>query len=227
MLDKTYLKQRTQSHIRDVQELLEDFESLLHLRGHYHDESKLEEPELSGYGSLHEEIKDLPTGSPAYQAVIEKHKPAVEHHYQNNSHHPQHFPNGVNGMSLLDVIEMLCDWKASITAVGKDFATELELNFKRFGIDWQLQDIMRNTCQELGWGIVSADHSAENIALKEFALWLGKDYDSVKMDVVDVLDLAESYGKSTRTIRRYLQQLKEKGLLNETIDNDIFVSFFR
>lgn len=227
MLDTTYLKQRTQSHIRDVQELLEDFENLLHLRGHYHDESKLEEPELSGYGNLHEEIKDLPTGSPSYQAVIEKYRPAVDHHYQNNSHHPQHFPNGVNGMSLLDVIEMLCDWKASITAVGKDFPTELELNFKRFAIDNQLQDIMRNTCEELGWGVVSSDHSAENIALKEFALWLGTNYHTVEMDVVDVLDLAESYGKSKATIYKYLRQLKEKGVFDETIDNDAIVRFFK
>jgi hypothetical protein len=40
-------------------------------------------------------------------------KPAIQHHYKANSHHPEFYDNGVEGMSLFDVLEMLLDWKAA------------------------------------------------------------------------------------------------------------------
>jgi len=40
-------------------------------------------------------------------------KPAIEHHYKNNRHHPEHFNNGIDEMNLVDLIELLCDWKAA------------------------------------------------------------------------------------------------------------------
>jgi hypothetical protein len=38
----------------------------------------------------------------------------LKHHYAHNRHHPEFFgEDGVDGMSLVDVIEMLADWKAA------------------------------------------------------------------------------------------------------------------
>ena len=48
-----------------------------------------------------------------------KFKPAIDHHYANNRHHPEHWPNGINDMTLMDLIEMLADWKAA-TARNKN-----------------------------------------------------------------------------------------------------------
>jgi len=77
---------------------------------------------------------------------------ALKHHYENNSHHPEHYPNGINGMSLLDLIEMLADWKAAgMRHADGDMQKSLEINKKRFGMSDQLAEIFQNTIKELGW----------------------------------------------------------------------------
>jgi hypothetical protein len=77
---------------------------------------------------------------------------ALQHHYQVNSHHPEHFENGVNGMSLLDLIEMLADWKAAgMRHANGNITQSLEVNRKRFGMSDQLFEIFQNTVAELGW----------------------------------------------------------------------------
>jgi hypothetical protein len=77
---------------------------------------------------------------------------ALTHHYAANSHHPEHHALGINGMSLLDLIEMLCDWKASsMRQDDGDIRRSVEINLQRFGIDEQLQQILLNTIEELGW----------------------------------------------------------------------------
>lgn len=58
----------------------------------------------------------------------------------------------VNRMSLLDVLEMLADWKAAgMRHADGDFSKSLEINQARFKISDQLQNVLINTAQELGW----------------------------------------------------------------------------
>lgn len=63
------------------------------------------------------------------------------------------------GMSLMALIEMLCDWRAASERVKqrtddpekmKTFESGLTHNFKRFGIEPQLAAILLNTARELG-----------------------------------------------------------------------------
>jgi hypothetical protein len=55
-------------------------------------------------------------------------------------------------MSLLDIIEMLADWKAAGERTkGGNLQTSIEFNIKRFGIGEQLAAILMNTAKELGW----------------------------------------------------------------------------
>jgi hypothetical protein len=73
-------------------------------------------------------------------------KPALDHHYAMNSHHPEHFATGIQGMSLLDVLEMLCDWKAATLRHNDgDIRRSIELNQKRFGYSDELKAILLNT----------------------------------------------------------------------------------
>lgn len=59
---------------------------------------------------------------------------------------------GLDGMDLLDVLEMLCDWKAAGERhADGSLAKSLEVNRERFGISPQLEKIMRNTAVSLGW----------------------------------------------------------------------------
>jgi hypothetical protein len=74
---------------------------------------------------------------------------ALRHHFDANSHHPEHYPNGINGMSFLDLIEALADWKSASVQYGTPL--NLEANRKRFGMSDQLFEIFQNTVRELEW----------------------------------------------------------------------------
>ena len=66
------------------------------------------------------------------------------------SHHPQFHPNGVSDMTLMDVVEMFCDWKAAVERTKDgNFDKSLEINEKRFNIAPQLINIFKNTNDEL------------------------------------------------------------------------------
>jgi len=142
----------TLAHIRKVQARMGVVIHELRSRAELHDASKLEEPEKSGFDVLLFKLATLVYGSDEYRAALEEGKPTIAHHYAVNSHHPEHWPNGVAGMSLLDVIEMLADWKAASERTKQgSIAQSLPINKERFGIDDQLYAILENTVRELGW----------------------------------------------------------------------------
>lgn len=142
----------TQEHINKVQVRIAEFQAELDTRAALHDRSKLEEPEKSGFDTLSAKLAELTYGSEEYKAALAEGKPTIEHHYAHNSHHPEHYPNGIAGMSLLDIVEMLCDWKAATERVKQgSMAQSLNVNQARFNIDPQLMCILDNTVRELGW----------------------------------------------------------------------------
>ena len=144
--------QDTIEHIRKVQHFINEVLSDLARRAINHDASKLMEPEKSGYDRLTADLKDIVYGSDEYRAALVAAKPVIEHHYQVNSHHPEHYHDGIAGMSLLDVVEMLCDWKAASERTKQgSIGASLVHNKQRFGIDDQLYSILVNTVAELGW----------------------------------------------------------------------------
>jgi hypothetical protein len=53
-------------------------------------------------------------------------------------------------MSLLDVLEMLADWKGASERYGPS-SLALDYNIKRWNISPQLAAILENTVTELGW----------------------------------------------------------------------------
>src|SRR5262245_61549732 len=144
--------QDTQEHICKVQARIEEIRIRLTIRAAHHDESKLIEPEKSGYDQITEQLRDLTYGSPEYKAALQANRPTIDHHYAHNSHHPEHYAQGIAGMSLLDIIEMLCDWKASSERTKQgSIAASLAHNKQRFGISDQLASILENTVRELNW----------------------------------------------------------------------------
>lgn len=144
-------EQDTREHIEKVRDNLNDALHNLTKRAVLHDASKLEEPELSGYEGLSEALQGLTYGSMAYRAAFAPFKDIIAHHYAHNSHHPEHWPDGVNNMSLLDCLEMLADWKAANDRSGGDFAKSLAVSVERFNISGQMAAILMNTARELGW----------------------------------------------------------------------------
>lgn len=149
MYDST---QDTLDHIGKVMARIHEVRAQLALRAVRHDASKLAEPEKSGFDVLTPKLSSLVYGSDEYRAALAEAKPVIDHHYAVNSHHPEHYEQGIAGMSLLDVIEMLADWKgASERTKQGSIAQSLAHNKTRFGIDDQLFAILENTVRELGW----------------------------------------------------------------------------
>ena len=55
-------------------------------------------------------------------------------------------------MSLLDLVEMLADWKAAgMSHANGNMDASMEIDRKRFGISDQLFEILSNTVREMEW----------------------------------------------------------------------------
>lgn len=142
----------TQAHIDRVRELLEGVVFNLDTRSVVHDASKLQEPEKGAFDRETPLLRDLTYGSDEYKAALSRLGDALKHHYAANSHHPEHNANGINGMSLLDLIEMLCDLTATTERhADGDLRKSLDINKERFGLSDQLHEILLWTAIELGF----------------------------------------------------------------------------
>lgn len=142
----------TYEHIRQVNFFLNMIIKGLLERGIYHDQSKLVSPEVEVFDEYSGKLRDLTYGSDEYKASLKAMKPALDHHYANNSHHPEHHADGIQGMSLIDLVEMLADWKAAtLRHKDGDLHASILSNADRFDIDWPLRNILINTAVDLGW----------------------------------------------------------------------------
>jgi hypothetical protein len=142
----------TQEHILEVARRLNEIATMLIHRWTAHDCSKLEDPELETFVRMTPKLKGSTYGSEQYKVFLAEMKPALDHHYAQNRHHPEHFPDGVDGMNLVDLVEMLCDWKAATARhADGDIERSLEVNMDRFGLSPQLVSILGNTIRDLDW----------------------------------------------------------------------------
>ena len=141
--------ERTHQHKGLVTCLLMVVVDELQQRMRTHDQSKLELPEVAHFAKVNAggAMSKLTYGSKEYKATLQGElAKALEHHYAHNAHHPEHYPNGINGMTLVDLLEMLVDWKAAtLRHADGDIWRSLKINQERFDIGPQLQQILHNT----------------------------------------------------------------------------------
>lgn len=140
----------TYKHIHRITELLHKMVKLLLDRAIDHDQCKLSSPEVEIFTEYTDKLSKLTYGSPEYEECRKQLGPALEHHYAHSRHHPEHFANGINDMDLIDILEMICDWKASSERHNNgNINKSIEINAKRFNIDTQLTRILNNTIKYL------------------------------------------------------------------------------
>lgn len=142
-MDKYDCTNDVKEHITQVQYCLVGMSIELEKRIRYHDASKLEEPEKSMFDEFTPKLKEFEFGSDEYNTALSEMGDALKHHYDNNRHHPEHFQNGISGMTLIDLLEMVCDWIAA--AKAKQVPIDMNYLSKRFGIGDQLVAIIINT----------------------------------------------------------------------------------
>lgn len=142
----------TYKHIHQVQERLANVILDLTTRMIKHDLSKLESPEKEVFDEFTPKLTGITYGSDEYRACLAKMRPAIEHHNAHNRHHPEHFGElGIRGMNLIDLVEMLCDWKAATLRHNDgDILRSIEINQARFGYSDDLKQIMLNTVACIG-----------------------------------------------------------------------------
>ena len=149
-MEKKNCIDETWDHIREVSRYLDRIMLLLENRLLDHDMSKLKEPELDIFAEYGPKLEDTTYGSDKYKQFLKEMKPALDHHYKNNRHHPEFHENGIDDMNLIDIIEMLADW----IAAGKrhkdgDSMKSIEINKDRFKLSDQLVSILKNTVKLL------------------------------------------------------------------------------
>lgn len=136
----------TLQHIKRVSFLLTMAAKELLDRAAKHDESKLHEPEKSQYDACTPFPRSDTYYGKEYKKALEKLKSALHHHYAENSHHPQHWENGIEGFDLFDLMEMLCDWvAASERHDDGDIVRSISIGKERFKYSDRLATLMLNT----------------------------------------------------------------------------------
>lgn len=135
-------------HRDRVAKYLNRFACQLIGRGDIHDNSKFGPQEFPLYANAIDDFEKYPFGSEGYLKVKESIASATAHHFKYNRHHPEHHANGFDDMDLVDLMEMICDWKAATLnhpeAPG-DMRRSLEFAIKKYNISPQLAKILENT----------------------------------------------------------------------------------
>jgi len=140
----------TVKHINKVKNIISLFIGELTKRAKFHDLSKLESPEKEIFDKYYPKLSATTYGSKEYENNLKEMKVALDHHYKNNSHHPEYYKNGIDGMDLFDLMEMTADWKVSIEKHDDgDIMNSLKINKERFQISDQLYNILKNTINRL------------------------------------------------------------------------------
>jgi len=140
----------TNKHIQLVQEYMDLCIFWLNNMADNHDRTKLEEPEKEYFDTYTPLLKDVTYGSDKYKEYLKEIKVALDHHYKHNSHHTEHYEQGIKGMGLLNLLEMICDWIAATKRHNDgDILKSIEINQERFGYTDELKQIFINTVKKI------------------------------------------------------------------------------
>lgn len=140
-------------HVQRVGALMMQVCCELQFRAVEHDDSKFSAEEFDVFARETPTLRGMTYGSPQYKAAIDRLGPALRHHYERNDHHPEHFPlRGILCMDLVQLIEMLADWKAATERhADGSLAKSIAGNAKRFGYGDDMIYLLAKTALRFEW----------------------------------------------------------------------------
>lgn len=99
-----------------------------------HDLSKLSPDEFAGFSRINRIAREHPFGSDEYRASMRLESETIRLHYSRNSHHPEHHPSPKE-MGFLDIVEMVCDWRAAYLVYGSQgtWTENIQRQAERYG----------------------------------------------------------------------------------------------
>lgn len=140
----------TYEHIGVVANYLHEVVKELLDRARDHDATKLVDPEKDTFDEYTPKLRESTFGSDDYKNNLFNMRVALEHHYEHNRHHPEHFAQGIHEMNLIDLTEMICDWLAATKRHSDgDIRQSIEINQERFGYGDEIKRLLHNTVDVL------------------------------------------------------------------------------
>lgn len=153
----------TLRHIETVRNYLDTVIVDLMSRGQRHDQTKLQSPEVEVFEQHTHKLKYIAYGSEQYKDCMKEMKPAIDHHNKHNRHHPEFHVDGWKDMNLMDLIEMLVDWKAStMRTKSGDIYNSIMINQERFGYSDDIKHLLINTMGYIERYYVTKHHANES-----------------------------------------------------------------
>lgn len=111
-----------------------------------HDLSKYDEPERSCYDKYIPMLREAKYGSKEYYEIREKmQKEGLDHHYQVNRHHPEHFKDGIRDMTIVDLVEYFIDTYSASTKSDTPYSEGVKKNADHHKLPDELVQIFINT----------------------------------------------------------------------------------
>lgn len=111
-----------------------------------HDLSKYDEPEKSCYDKYIPMLREAKYGSKEYYEIREKmQKEGLDHHYQVNRHHPEHFKNGIADMTIVDLVMYFIDTYSASTKSDTPYSEGVKINADKHKLPNELVQIFINT----------------------------------------------------------------------------------
>lgn len=174
-------------HSGKVNSLMGDVVDDLEYRARLHDRSKLDSPEKEMFKEYTPKLKETVFGSKEYNDNKKEMGKALQHHYDVNRHHPEHFScyicdecnevyrepvnecvccgsglltkqPDITQMSLFDLMEMMCDWIASISRQPDgNIYKSIEINQSRFNYSNDIKRILISTAKYFEDNILTED----------------------------------------------------------------------
>lgn len=187
-MDKT--KEYIYKHKAAVMRRMHVIISELEKRAINHDNSKLKEPELSGWRAMDNEPR-YPYGSEEYAAKLKKYQWLLEQHWKKNRHHPEYWKLNPfeRNKDLIDVIETVVDWlsyKNEILSIDQALKL-IKQQTKRYKFSRELTELIENTI--INYFFFPGGVKAKNELEKQQS-----ELANLLKDVIDVFDKrAEKY----------------------------------
>lgn len=115
-----------------------------------HDLSKYGDEEALSFNGI-KRMREVVYGSEEYKSRLKELQPALRHHYNLNAHHPEFHKNGVNGMTAIDIIEMVCDWRAAVRRNKENtIQKSVKINKERYSMSEQEIEKILQIIEEIG-----------------------------------------------------------------------------
>ncbi|MHA1469024.1 MAG: DUF5662 family protein [Candidatus Asgardarchaeia archaeon] len=119
-------------------------------RGLVHDLDKFFWAEAKYFAKVAFKLKTITYGTDEYREMLKCIKPCITLHYSKNSHHPEYYKDGYQGLSHLDKLEMTADWIAATKrhTDGNIFAS-LEKNQDRFSYNDKEKEFLKSIVDKI------------------------------------------------------------------------------